>query len=506
MYHNSPILDNLGFMRVKYLFLTIALLAFKAVAVEVVLEPVKAFPVAKQFEYENGQPSTVIATSPIVDEDGKLARGPHTINFTLAAGSSYAVMINDNRVEPGETYSFVQNLTTSAHKLTLPIYPANGGIEGLVNYTIDIPNVRSLVCLSGQQELEDGCMTTTYDVLAINCSPEYTSNTSDGIQCLNYVTAPITLYCEDEYDRNGDTCTKVTINPAEYNCTAYAGTALQGAMCILKETKPVSKCKAGFTNSGGQCRVVVNSYNAPSGCNSFQVWNGSKCEQFSSTNHYYWQTSSCGSKIERFGTCYVEVGGWCPSGYTHGRERCTETVPVGPHPIIFKQNCHEGNERFGFACYHMPTPPTLTCKSPSVLNMSNNMCEWTSYADAVRSCPSGGELYLTECFVYNYEQHGNYCLSGGEYNAATTNCETDLSELADRNCVGGFVMEADGESCELIDNYDFKNCADDTFSPDDAFTTCERTLTEVPVLECGEGYEIDEIGVQCVKSEKLPFI
>lgn len=484
------------------------LLAFQALASNVVLEPVKAFPVAKQFEYENGQPSTVIATSPIVDDAGKLARGPHTINFTLAAGSSYAVMVNNNRVEPGETYSFVQNLTTSAHKLTLPIYPANGGIEGLVNYTIDIPNVRSLVCLSGQQELEDGCMTTTYDVLAINCSPDYVSDTSDGIKCLNYTTAPITLYCDDGYDRNGEICTKVTINPADYNCTAYTGAALQGAMCILKETKPVSKCKAGFTNISGQCRGTATSYSASYGCNVYQTWNGSKCEEFASTNASHWQTSTCGSKWRSFdGLCYDRATAFCQAGwYMSDWDTCYLNGETDPPFTHTTPSCPSGSSWTGSRCLGNPTPQVISCRSPGSLNTSNNMCEWWTYTDMQPECHSGGTLSGSTCSTYNYEPYGNYCLSGGEYNSATTNCETDINELADRNCVGGFVMEPDGESCKLIDNYDFKNCDDNTYSPDDAFSTCERTLTEEPVLECADGYEIDEIGVQCVKSEKLPFI
>lgn len=495
-------------MRNLILLLT-ALISTSLWAETVTLQKVKTFPVAKELTYDSGEPATVIETANIFDDEGKAARGPHTIKFTLDPASSYAVMVSGQRVEPGETFTFVQNLTTSGHKLVLPIYPADGGIEGVVNYSLDIPDVKSMICLPGQQELEDGCMTVTYEVLVINCSPEFVSDTSNGIQCVNYTTAPITLYCEDGYDKTGENCTRITVDAAPFDCYAYPGAALEGAMCVQQESHPVSKCESGWSDVSGQCRGAATTYNASLGCNVYQTWNGSKCEEFSSTNASHWKIETCGSKYTYFdGMCYDQYAGSCPAGYHMWGgdfEICYKDGETKP-PYSYTDPICPGGMWTGSQCLKNPTPKDVSCRAPGSLNTSNGMCEWWTYTDMQYSCPSGGSLSGSTCSTYNYVPYGTYCLSGGEFNSATGNCETDINEPAGRHCDDPSVMEPDGESCKLTEEYLFKNCDDDTYSPASDYSKCERTLTEVPVLECDPGFEVDEAGIQCVKKVETPFI
>ncbi|MDC8832961.1 hypothetical protein [Alteromonas gilva] len=494
-------------MRNLFLLLT-ALISSSLWAETVTLEKVKTFPVAQEMTYEDGQPATVIETANIFDEEGKVARGPHTINFTLDGASSYAVMVNGQRVEPGETFTFVQNLTTSGHKLILPIYPADGGIEGVVNYALNIPDVKSMVCLPGQQELEDGCLTVTYDVLAINCSPEYVSDTSDGIRCVNYSTAPITLYCDDGYEKNGENCTRVTVQAAPYNCSAYPGSSLEGVMCVQQESHPVSKCGEGWDDVSGQCRGTATSYSATYGCKKGS-WNGSECERTIRDSYYYLRTN-CQSKIEgNDGSCYDYYVPSCRDGYTYDtyHEQCYKDGETSAPYTHYEGDCNSGDFlKSDFCLVTSSKSEKVPYCTRGTYNSAEHVCEYQSYSDKEYYCPSGGSVSGSSCLTYNFEPYGNYCLDGGDFNPSTGNCETDINEPAGRHCDEPFLMEEDGESCKLTEEYLFKHCDDETFSPSADYSTCERTLTEDPVLECPAGYEVDEKGVQCVKKEETPFI
>ena len=95
----------------KWLFIIFAFITMNALSQEIDLGSVKAFPVAKQFEYENGQPSTVIETGTLRSGEGSLARGPHTVRFNLAADAIYPVVIDGQTVNPGDSVEFNINLT-----------------------------------------------------------------------------------------------------------------------------------------------------------------------------------------------------------------------------------------------------------------------------------------------------------------------------------------------------------------------------------------------------------
>jgi hypothetical protein len=277
MYHNRPILDNLGFMRVKYLFLTIALLAFKAVAVEVVLEPIKVFPVAKQLQYENGAPSTIIDTGTLRSDVGSLARGPHTVRFNLAADAIYPVVVDGQTVNPGDSIEFKINLTLTDHKITFPVYPAVAGIEGTVNYTIDIPVLKDSPCESYQTEKADMCVTKLIEVLIIDCPTEYVVNAVGGITCENYTAQDMSLDCDTDYKREGPDCLSILEEPVVYDCVAFPGSTLQSTMCMANDVYNVYVCEAGYSQYSSQCRTATTSYAATLTC-TWGTWNGSKCE------------------------------------------------------------------------------------------------------------------------------------------------------------------------------------------------------------------------------------
>ena len=243
MLHNTHILDKLGSMKVRYLLLAMTLMAFQALAANIVLEPVKAFPVAKQLEYENGDPSTIIDTGTLRSDEGSLARGPHTVKFKLAADAIYPVVVDGQTVNPGDSIEFKINLTLTDHKITFPVYPAAAGIEGAVNYTIDIPVLKDSPCEPYQTEKSDGCITKLIEVLIIDCPAQYVAKTAGGITCENYTSADMSLDCDADYRREGPDCLSTIEEAVLYDCIAFPGSSLQGTMCMANEVYNVYDCR-----------------------------------------------------------------------------------------------------------------------------------------------------------------------------------------------------------------------------------------------------------------------
>lgn len=471
---------------------------------------VKVFAIDESLTYRNGEPANVIDTGVITDTAGTPVRGPHSIIFTLDENAAFPVIVKGNEVAPGESITLRENLSLVGSRLVLPVFPARAGIEGGASFTIDLPEIFTEACSDGFTETDNDCRAVEYEVLVIDCPAEYVANTESGIKCINYTTANITLLCEDGYTQlDNGMCNRQTVSEAKYNCDDYPGATLTNGMCVQQQTFTLSRCENGWDYLSGQCRRVSNTSPAALECPT-GTWNGSKCERARSaspTTQTVCYKQGYEGHFSRDSVCTPYYTGSCPSGYNlqfHAGtcENSTgQTQPVsceaGDSVQTFswcrdESEAYQGQERY-------------ICNE-GTYNSATGRCEWTDYYERQYSCPIGGTLSGSQCVTYEYKPYGNYCLSGGEYNASTGNCEIDINEPAGRHCNSPSVLEPDGVSCRLTEEYEFQYCDDSTYSPNDDYSMCERTLTEEPVLTCPDGYQVNESEVTCEKVVVTDFI
>lgn len=471
---------------------------------------VKVFAIDESLTYRNGEPANVIDTGVITDAAGTPVRGPHSIIFTLDENAAFPVIVKGNEVAPGESITLRQNLSLVGSRLVLPVFPARAGIEGGASFTINLPEIFTEACSDGFTETDNDCRAVEYEVLVIDCPAEYVANTEGGIECINYTTANITLLCEDGYTQlDNGMCNKQTVTDAEYNCNSYPGATLNNGMCVQQQTFTLSRCDNGWDDIGGQCRRTSSTYPASLECPA-GTWNGSKCER-SRTASPDRQTmcnkpTSEGHFVDGE-TCTPYYTGSCPAGYSKQFHAGTCQNGAGQTQPI---SCNDGDplRTFGW-CADVSEAyqgqERFTCDE-GTYNSATGRCEWTNYYDRRYECNSGGILNGNQCETYQYRSYGNYCLAGGTYNSANGYCETNINEPADRHCNNPSVLESDGVSCRLTEEYEFQYCDDSTYSPNDDYSMCERTLTEEPVLTCPDGYQVNESEVTCEKVVVEDFI
>lgn len=474
------------------------------------ISDIKVFAIDESLKYRNGEPANVIDTGVITDNTGIPVRGPHSIVFTLDAGAAFPVVVKGNEVAPGESITLRENLSLVGSRLVLPVFPARAGIEGSAPFTIDLPEIFTEACEEGFTETENDCRAVEYEVLAIDCPAEFVASTENGIECTNYTQAGITLECDDGFEKlSNGMCNKQTVSVAKYNCNDYPGANLKDGMCIQKETFVVSKCKAGWSDYGSSCQRLTNSYNASYACPSGSSWNGSTCVAQRSSTRYL--SSRCQpNSIRRGDMCHYLSTASCPSGYTlngYASVCYDNSIPDDEPKQWVSPICPSGTTYWDLQwCRDISGyEPTKTC-TQGTYNSSTGRCETVEYYNRVAQCQFGGNLRGSRCEQYATENHGTYCLSGGEYNANTGSCEIDIQEPAKRYCDAPAVMEPDGASCRITEDYEFQYCEDNTYSPNDDYSLCERTLTEVPVLTCPEGYEVNEEEVRCQKTVVTDFV
>ncbi|MCI2285937.1 hypothetical protein L3081_24230 [Colwellia sp. MSW7] len=340
------------------LLVGLSLLSGAAISSEVVLEPVKALPVDKELLTVTGDPVSVIETGIITDENGVAARGPHEISFTLDENAPYGVVVGGETVLPGETKVLVKNLTTSDHKLTLPVYPMVPGIEGVASYSIDIPQIKVEACPSGFTETPNDCYKVTYSTIEYEC-PSNSEYQEDTLDCRKTEESAVVEYCDAPFVKQNGKCVQEFTVAATQTCPSGAEWTKDGTTCRYLDSQGVENCPADYALQNGECRALtVKVQSCPAGYVNDGVGGCHKDETESATEN-------------------------CPSGYSVDG---TECVSIDIEAV---ESCPSGYHFTDGMC-HLIVAKSPSC--PSDYTLVDGSCEKVESAPFSEACADGYEL------------------------------------------------------------------------------------------------------------------
>ena len=103
-------------------------------------DPVNMMSVSKSLMDANDKPLALVKFKGSLTDGGTQSRGPQTGYITLRRDANFSVMFNGTLIAPGETKDIVIPLDT-AGEASLPVWPAEPGVNGKASYMIDIPQV-----------------------------------------------------------------------------------------------------------------------------------------------------------------------------------------------------------------------------------------------------------------------------------------------------------------------------------------------------------------------------
>ena len=103
-------------------------------------DPVNMMSVSKSLMDANDKPLALVKFRGSLTDGGSQSRGPQSGYITLRRDSNFSVMFNGTLIAPGETKDIVIPLDT-AGEASLPVWPAEPGVNGKASYMIDIPQV-----------------------------------------------------------------------------------------------------------------------------------------------------------------------------------------------------------------------------------------------------------------------------------------------------------------------------------------------------------------------------
>jgi hypothetical protein len=494
----------------KYLLIGLAFMSFFGSLHANQMSKIKVFPVAAQFEYSNGQPSTLIQTSQIISDDGRLARGPHTVIFTLADDAQYPVVINGQTINPSESIEFTINLSLTDHKITMPFYPAVDNVIGVANYDLHIPKLRSVVCSSGFFESEEDCYKVDIKNVTYVCSVNYQYDPNSK-QCMQYEELAAEKYCDVGMFQEGDECFERRSDPTLKTCdegdfwSFNSGTSL----CQYQEVKVFEQCAVGEHLLDGSCYTIVDRIDVcPSGytdhnatqcksntsrqplktCPAGAQLSGSKCYTYTyvgygratcggggrgeratvGPNDCYW-TSRDDPSIGHQGFYYVR----CPSGSSniYNDKRCFSTTQTEAS----NAGCQSGYTSIGNVCHVLSAKNLDICPTNSA-----DLDEASCYSNNV-NCPvnfneNGDKL----CEQYYTQAYTPTC-PDGPYTLESESCNFELEHSPNHRCNEGTPKSSNNEMCDIV-------------------------RVEQVTLECLSGYDIDADAEKCRDEQRVPFL
>ena len=103
-------------------------------------DPVNMMSVSKSLMDANDKPLALVKFRGSLTDGGSQSRGPQSGYITLRRDSNFSVMFNGTLIAPGETKDIVIPLDT-AGEASLPVWPAEPGVNGKASYMIDMPQV-----------------------------------------------------------------------------------------------------------------------------------------------------------------------------------------------------------------------------------------------------------------------------------------------------------------------------------------------------------------------------
>jgi len=526
---------------------TFAVSANEEPARQILLQDIETLAVDKPLQYDNGEPVAVIDTGVIADSLGRVARGPHSFEFSLEETAPFAVMVRGERVEPGTTLNFVENLTAVNSRLILPIYPAELGLGGKAKFELDLPELFIRACPVGYTEGENDCFNISYDEMTYICPTSETTYRQDTSDCRGIRVTPSIPYCDAPFELNNGTCVHTFTTSAYENCPTGNGWTQNGTTCEYFEQRPIQSCPSGYTQRDNLCYQIIDKrercdtgYNIKDGlckksectsadpvCPSGYTLSGSSCTKVESRS----ATPYCPSGYTRSGsTCSKTetrtASGSCPSGYSsYSSTKCkksstytaSEACPSGytlfdwfePH-YCYKTTYKTPYRIYCDAEFHTKSVEngTTYCTNPFMSKKyiarkdcpsgysgaTSDRCSKTSKQDVSYSCPNGGSVSGSTCTKTSYRDKSFSCPSG--YSRSGTTCTRTRSTSASYSCPSGYALS--GTTCKrtVSISADYTCPSGWTVSG----TSCLRTLTQSIDYYCGSG-EQELNNTNCFKTD-----
>ncbi len=424
----------------SYLFFVFSFFSNTLLASQVMLDEQVTLAVDRLLQLPNGASLSVILTEELKDKDGNRLRGPHDVLFTLSENSEFAVNIEGSTVAPGQTVRLVTNLSLSSSRLYLPIYPANKGDFGHIDYSIHLPSLSITDCPAQTTPLKNGGCAAT------------------EVQAGVYV-------CPQSYDLNG-------------------------LECQLDETITIkSACPVGFAYLNGQC-ISSDVVSVRDACADGYILTstGTVCEQ--TVQHPMVHTCPINFTIQPDTTCkQVETilpHETCPDTYTRNNEQCERTLKLAI------SDCESGYVLLNGQCYERQAASPVC---PTGQQLVGDNCERVERIDSSVQCDDGFTMNPNGQCVKRSEQplNGHACPEG----TVTTDggCARLSRYIQESKCPSG--MTFNGEFCTEETVQDIIGCAEGWYMHDNG--TCHE-LHDFELI-CEDGYSIHNN--RCIKNETI---
>jgi hypothetical protein len=404
---------------------------------------------------DNRRAITLVETPEIKDNAGNLARGVHTIHFSLDASSPFPVVVEGRTVQPGETYVFTHNLSNSGHRLSLPIHPATAFVSGAAEYTLSLPSLFIEMCPAGFTKGDVDCYRIDFAEPIVECPSGFTVLSG---QCSKTITMSKTFGCASGYTRSGDTCSISTSTPVEKICPATHFMNQAGRCELVESSKPL-RCELGFEVDGTQCVKRETQPITEAGCP----------DGFS----------------EAFGQCekvtYQLQGHYCANIKMASTPSCTGSG--------LTQTCYVYNETLGSCDKSTFVDVVSIC--PANTTMSGSNCVYTDAYNIVASCPAGYTRTNGSCSKYEIKDANKSCLTG--YTMSGTTC-SKVENQSIVSCPTGYAKV--GSTCHVTTPINI-SCPTAGYSWNGS--SCVKPETQAATPICQSGYSWN--GSSCVKPE-----
>jgi conjugal transfer mating pair stabilization protein TraN len=471
-------------------FLTLSGLSY---AQDTALKAVDVFPVNQSVLDSTDAPISVIETAEIADSQGRVARGPHDVVFSLTDDAPYAIKIGGKRIEPGSSITLTIDLTRVGHRLQMPVFPAESGKYGKVDYKMSIPNLNIKICPDGFQERPEDCYKIEFLEINYICPASFTYN-SNLEACRRQVNLELVNDCPDGFSRgSGDTCTRTTTAETVEYC-ADDTMSVEGDSCIKRTYSDTMACPETYSrDDSGRCSKVTNSEPTQSCPENFTKV-GNSCQRLTQAEPTDWScpsshpnraedSESCfatQSGFEEFGSAESELS--CAAGYTFEDSRCVQyTEPT--------YQCSRGgyNTETGACEYTVILPESDYCGSVEV---QADMCPVNEYAEIGVYCKTGFDKQSdNSCMKLESAPIQNKCQSGYSMNDAGTACVKSETLTLDIKCPSGYARSDNGAYCYKTDQMNaYQNCA--TGYTNVGGGVCEKVESKTADPACPSGYSL----------------
>lgn len=508
--------------------ITLLMLSGLSYAQDSTIQAVDVFPVNQSVLDSTDAPISVIETAEIADSQGRVARGPHDVVFSLTDDAPYAIKIGGKRIDPGSSITLTIDLTRVGHRLQMPVFPAESGKYGKVDYKLSIPNLNIKICPDGFQERPEDCYKIEYREINYICPASFTYN-SNLEACRRQVDLELVNDCPDGFSRgSGDTCTRTTTAETVEYC-ADDTMSIEGESCIKRTYTDTMACPETYSrDDSGRCVKVVDSEPTQS-CPEDFTKVGNSCQRLTQAEPTDWSCpSSHPNRAEDSESCFATQPGFeefgsaeselsCGSGYTFEDSRCVQyTDPT--------YQCSRGgyNTETGACEYTVILPESDYCGSVEV---QADMCPVNEYAEIGVYCKTGFDKQSdNSCMKLESAPVQNKCQSGYTMNAGDTACTKTETLTLDIKCPSGYARSDDGAYCYKTDEMNaYQNCAtgytnvgggvcekieEENADPycQTGFALrngeCQKDESKGALKSCSAGYTLS--GSECKKTETLP--